>query len=71
MGKAVTVAAYTDEEVTLYKVEPEKGDMASKYACSNCSFTRAYTFWWRKPQYQERVIMHCPGCGFPVMGVMR
>ena len=57
-------------EALLYKVEPDRSDMASKYACSNCGYTRAYTFWWRKPQYECRQVNYCPGCGMHIMGVI-
>ncbi len=62
-----TVRELTDEEVLL---QPTTEAVAPTLKCSNCGYTRCYTFWYKKLHFEERNVDFCPGCGFPICGVV-
>ena len=55
------------DEVLLQPVDDAR---APRLRCSNCHFERGYTFWYKRIGFEERQIMHCPGCGFKILGVI-
>ena len=61
-----TVRDITDIEVML---KPASEAVAPMLRCSNCGYTRAYTYYYRKLGFQQREVDFCPGCGFPIGGV--
>lgn len=55
------------EEVLL---QPTTDERAPRLRCSNCHFERGYTFWYKRIDFQDRQIKHCPGCGYRILGVV-
>lgn len=55
-----------DEEVLLQVASKA---VAPRLRCSHCGFERQYTFWYRKLDYEGRLMNYCPGCGLRILGV--
>lgn len=52
-------------------LQPMDDALAPRLSCSNCHFERGYTFWYKRIGFKDRQIMHCPGCGYKILGVVR
>ena len=56
-----------EQEVLL---QPVNDAVAPRLRCSNCHFTRQYTYWYRKLGFIDRTVNYCPGCGYKILGVV-
>ena len=63
----VRVSAVTNDEVLLM---PMDNTPAPRLRCTNCGYERNYHYWYRGADYTVRMVDRCPGCQYPILGVV-
>lgn len=43
---------------------------APRLRCSNCGFTRQYTYWYAKLEFRARIVNYSPRCGLRIAGAI-
>lgn len=61
-----------DDEVLLrpiYSLSAGASSLTPLLQCSNCGYKSQYFSVYHLTGFKQRIMKHCPGCGFKILGV--